>query len=491
MSDIQDQTAESVRLGKLPPLKVQKVPKFTGFKASIGAGLIWASLAMGSGELIWWPYITAKYGAFFVGLLLPSCILQYFVNQEIARYTVTTGEGMMEGFARFNHIFAILMWIMLVVTFSWFGSYVSGGATALYELTNFPAGWSDRGGSLFWSYCIIGVFFSVFIFTKIIYVVIEWIMKILIVICIISIFFTLFHPDVFHTAGDFFSAYFNPFYLVATDISDKWNPSDSSILLTCICFAGMGGFNNIMYSYWTREKGIGMGKRFGKVTNPITSKQEGIPFIGFAFKDTDENKRNYFRWIKCLHYDNFIAVMINAFMAMAICWLAWAILLPRGEYPSGWQIAVVQSKFFEISMGPIGRIIFLIIAASFLSDSWLGIVDACSRMHADYFRSIFRFAQKCSFRKIYYFFVVILTMISCITIPLAKPGPLLVLGGVCNFIAMAIYCPALIYINYFMVPKVFPDWTRPNTASLLAICIVTLIYIIISIWYIMVLFKFI
>jgi len=57
-------------------------------------------LAQGSGELIWWTYLTARYGAVFVGLLLPAALMQYFVNQEIVRYTITTGETFFSGMAR-------------------------------------------------------------------------------------------------------------------------------------------------------------------------------------------------------------------------------------------------------------------------------------------------------------------------------------------------------------------------------------------------------
>ena len=84
---------KEVSLGALAPLKVAAVPAFIGIAAAMGPGIIWASLAQGSGELIWWPYLTARYGAAFIGLLLPACIMQYFVNQEIIRYTATTGEA--------------------------------------------------------------------------------------------------------------------------------------------------------------------------------------------------------------------------------------------------------------------------------------------------------------------------------------------------------------------------------------------------------------
>jgi len=81
------ETGKTLSVGNLGPLKVLAVPAFVGIWAAMGPGVIWASLAQGSGELIWWPYLTAKYGAAFLGILLPACLMQYWVNQEIIRYT--------------------------------------------------------------------------------------------------------------------------------------------------------------------------------------------------------------------------------------------------------------------------------------------------------------------------------------------------------------------------------------------------------------------
>ena len=59
----------------------------------LGPGVVWMALAQGSGELIWWPYLIAKYQLGFLFLLLPACILQWPLTYEIGRYTALTGEG--------------------------------------------------------------------------------------------------------------------------------------------------------------------------------------------------------------------------------------------------------------------------------------------------------------------------------------------------------------------------------------------------------------
>ena len=45
-------------------------------------------MAQGSGELIWWPYLIAKYGLTFLFPLIPACLLHYPLTVEIGRYTL-------------------------------------------------------------------------------------------------------------------------------------------------------------------------------------------------------------------------------------------------------------------------------------------------------------------------------------------------------------------------------------------------------------------
>lgn len=457
--------------------KIDKIPSYTGFWFIAGSGIIWASMAMGSGELIWWPYLTAKYGPGFIGLLLPACFLQYFVNQEINRYTATTGEGIIQGFVRLHFLFGILMWIMMVISFAWFGSYVTSGATALAEMITLPGNFTRQQTCLILAYGIIAIYATILFFVKSVYNVIESFMKVMIVVCVVGLLFSIFNPVILQSAKSFFAAYFNPFYLLKNGTPQNWSSNDSSILLTAICFAGMGGFLNIMYSYWIRAKGIGVCKNMNEQIH-----------VGYVFSDTVDNKQNYNKWIRHVSLENLMAVGINSAMVMIMCWFAWAILMPKGEYPEGWNIAVVQSEFFAVSMGTFGKYLFLTIAAAFLCDTWIGITDACARMHADFFRSTFSFARKYPYKKLYSFFSAFLLVISCATIPLAQPGPLLILGGIFNFIAMPIYCFALIYLNYFKVPQVFPKWVRPSQLSLAATIVVTLIYLSIAVWYLVVIF---
>jgi len=474
-------TVGEASLGTLSPLKMAVLPTFVGIFAYIGPGILWAALAQGSGELIWWPYLTAKYGATFLGLLIPASALQYWVNLEICRYTIVTGETPMTGFTRMNRLYAWIMWIGIFIENAWFGAYASAGGTALAALTGFPAGWERSSQSLFWGYLTIGIYLIALVFGRVVYAIIEKFSMVVVLITMVGIIFALFQQKVLAVTGGFFNALL-PHFTWSSKVPN-WDPADLNILITSIAFAGAGGFGQLFIGYWMRDKGIGMGKLIGRVTSPITGEAEAIPATGYFFADTEENKRNYKGWVHYISFENFIGVFLNFLTTAIMCWLAFALLLPEGKVPKGWEIAVVQSAFFEVAWGPIGKALFLIVAAAFLCDAWLQLTDGYSRIQADFFYSNIPGAQKLHYRTWYYIFVAIFTVLTVVTMAMAQPGTLIVIRGVVAFLAMAFFCPGLIYLNYVMLPKVFPEWVKPHPITRILMILCTAAYVIMAIIY--------
>ena len=88
-----------------------------------------------------------------------------------------------------------------------------------------------------------------------------------------------------------------------------------------------------------------------------------------------------------------LAVVINCFTVSLTTLLAFALLNPKGIFPQGWKIAVVQAEFFESVFGAVGRVLFLVVAAAFLADTWLGLADGVARQFADFTKSYSRGSQ--------------------------------------------------------------------------------------------------
>jgi len=204
----------------------------------LGPGVIFMALAQGSGELIWWPYIIAKYGLGFLFLLLPSCLLQVPIVYEIGRYTMLTGESIFQGFIRLNRFFAFALWGLMTLSFLWFGGFAAAGGTSLAALTNFPAAWSLRGQTLFWAYLSIAFFLSAILFSKVIYRLVEAFMWGVALVTLLGLLWASAHPDALRA----FPAFFKGLFVPQWPLPRPWDPADATKLLTAITFAGLGGF---------------------------------------------------------------------------------------------------------------------------------------------------------------------------------------------------------------------------------------------------------
>jgi len=431
--------------GRLPPLRHGTLPRFPGWLVALGPGVVWMALAQGSGELIWWPYLITKYGLAFLPLLIPACLLQLPINYAIGSYTLLTGETIFQGFIRLNRFAAFLLWVLMGVSFLWFGAFASAGGTALAALTQFPLGWDARGQTLFWAYSSIAVYFVALVGSRVVYTAVERFMWAVAVITVVGLAVACSHPTVLAHGPSFFQG------LIAPQASSRpWDAADAEKLLTAITFAGLGGFWTLFYSYWLREKGVGMAKTMGHVEG-LAGRHE-VAFETGAVPQ-DPPRQQVVRWRRFLMVDSAVGVVGNIFTTLMTCWLAYALLHPQGLLPDQYEIAVVQSRFFEVSWGPIGRALFLIVAAAFLSDTWMATADAVARIHTDCLVSFFPSARRWSLRRWYFVCLVIGTVITAITMLLSQPGPLILLSAVIGFLGTVTFAVILYALNHRWLPR--------------------------------------
>jgi hypothetical protein len=460
------------------------MPPLISMAAALGPGVVFMALAQGSGELIWWPYIIAKYGLTFLFLLVPACLLQFPVIYEIGRYTLLTGESVFQGFIRLSRVLALTLWILMTLSFLWFGAFASAGGTALAALTGFPAPWSPRAQTLFWGYCSMALFLAAILLSKVIYRFVEIFMWAVALLTLAGLLWASASQEALQVLPDFLKGLILP----PAAMPRPWDPDDATKLLTAITFAGLGGFWSLFYSYWLRDKGVGMAHYMGRLTGPITGKAEAIPAAGFA-PTNDEGLAHIRPWHRYLFFDIGIGIGGNLLTTLMTCLLAYALLFPKGLIPQGWELAVVQSRFFEASWGIAGRILFLIIAAAFLSDTWVATVDAVSRIHTDCVYAFFPRAQSISVRGWYLIFLFLLTGITSVTMGFAEPGPLILLSAVIGFIGTVLFSAALIFLNHIYLPRRLPSMARPGRVNLLFLIISCVGYLALAALYFLTLLK--
>jgi len=489
-----------------PDIARRPLPPFPGWWRALGPGIVWMALAQGSGELIWWPYLVAKYGLTFLCLLIPACLLQYPLNVEIGRYTLLTGETIFRGFFRLHRGLGLGLWLLMTVSFLWFGAFASAGGTALAALTGFPSGWSTRAQTLFWGYSSIAFFLAGLAFSRVVYRLIERFMKVVALVTVAGLVWACLEPDVLGQIPAFARGLLGP---PAGPPPRPWDPADATKLLTGITFAGLGGFWILLYSYWLGEKGAGMAGYGERITGLAGSTEYRVPSTEHAYPedsshrpdggdveysalgtrysvppDSPDSHRHYARWRKYLSVDALVGITGNLFTTLMTCLLAWTLLFPKGLLPEDYQLAVVQSRFFEVSWGPIGKVVFLVVAAAFLTDTWLATVDGVSRMQADIVTTLFPRARARPLRQWYWLFVGLLTLVTCLTMLLDAPGPLILLSAVIGFAGTVIFPVALYVLNYRRLSGVLPPWARPGRTGALLLGVSLACYLVLAVLYV-------
>ena len=111
----------------LPPLRYRDLPEAPPWTQLVGPSVILAGLALGSGEFVFWPYITYRSGFVFFWACLLGVITQYFINLEIERWTLATGESAITGFCRLSRWWAPVMLLLNILPWIWPGWATGAG----------------------------------------------------------------------------------------------------------------------------------------------------------------------------------------------------------------------------------------------------------------------------------------------------------------------------------------------------------------------------
>src|SRR5687768_13277246 len=119
-------------VGELPD-----APRFTlrNWALLVGPGLVMGGAAIGGGEWITGPAVTARYGASLMWLATLSILFQVLYNMEISRYTLYSGEPIFTG--KFRLLPSPRFWLItyLVLDFgSAFPYLAASAATPLAAL---------------------------------------------------------------------------------------------------------------------------------------------------------------------------------------------------------------------------------------------------------------------------------------------------------------------------------------------------------------------
>ena len=241
----------------LDDLKTSDLPEKTlPFWKIAGPGAILVGLSIGAGEIVIWPRIAAEYGGSMVWAAMVGIFIQLWVNFEIARWTIATGETVYTGFSRVWRGFAPLFILLTLV--SWLApGWARASGLALKALLIGPEGW---GSDTFWTVITFGAVTLILFGPKLIYNSVEKTIEVLVAIVtigLIAVVIAIGSADTWKELG-----------VGLVNIGYKDPRMSVKTLFIALVFAGAGGTANLFYTFYLRDKNIGMGRTPSTIAEP-------------------------------------------------------------------------------------------------------------------------------------------------------------------------------------------------------------------------------
>ena len=250
-------------------------------------------------------------------------------------------------------------------------------------------------------------------------------------------------------------------------------------LFIALVFAGAGGTGNLFYTFYLRDKNIGMGGRLPELQNPLRGRTETVPSTGFIFEETEENCNRFKAWWDYVKkYQIIFFYLLNSVTILLFIFGSLAVLHPNGIVPEPGTLIWDEAEMLGKVWGQAGRTIFLIVGVATLFGTQLGLVDGVARSIADMVYTNFKGAQK---RELSWWYVLVAgtwIVAGCVITYVMERKGVSELGFLFNAayiggFAMAIYAPLTLFINHRFLPKV----AKPGGLCTVMMIIASLVYV--------------
>lgn len=415
----------------------------------IGPGIVAAGVGLASGEFILYPYIASQVGLVFVWAALVGVMTQFFLNMEIERYTLATGETALTGFSRFWRHWGLVFALMTYFANLWPG-WASSSATMITYLVGGEPQWIAIGMLV-----VIGLILTL---APVVYVALERLQ----IVKVAAVGLLIVVGGVLVVTADAWSS----LPQIVTRATIPAEQLGFAVLLGALAFAGAGGGQNLCQSNWIRDKGFGMGQYVPHLKSPITGEPEAAPSTGYVFEPTPENLERWRRWWRFANIEQLSTFVLITFVTITFTsLLAYATVYGEEGLANGIDFVRREGEVMQERVGAWFGVLFWFIGAFSLFAAATGIVDYTSRLAADVLRTSYLTGYNES--RLYFVLVWGLVVIGIIVllVGFTQPIVLLVISACVGGLMMFMYSLLLIILNR----RVLSPAIRPSTFRVAAL----------------------
>jgi hypothetical protein len=441
---VADQSMTTLPSKYLPPVEFRDLPEPVPLRKVSGASVIILATAIGSGEMILWPYITSQVGFIFMWAALVGFGIQFFLNMEIERYTLATGESAITGFARFWK-----PWWWLFIVFALCQNFWPGWATGAATTATFVFGLGEDAPVVPITIAALVAIGLTLTLSPVVYQTVEKIQGVM--VGLIMLFVIVAIPVA--TTSEAWGALFTD----GVGFPVGQGELGIALLLGALAFAGAGGANNLVQSNYIRDKGMGMGAHMPKIVSPITGHEEAKPSLGYMFPTDDENMRRWRGWWKVANWEQFITFFLIGVVSLIILSVLAYSTLPVGQVTAqDLDFLRLEGEALQTAVAPWFGTAFWIAATVALFSTNLGILDYTCRLIADQFKiNALKNSRFWTESRIYVAFVWLMILMGSLILlaGVDQPFLLVVIASSIAGVQMFIYSGLLILLNRKALPK--------------------------------------
>ena len=423
----------------LPVREVREMPEPPrNYWRLVGPGIVAGGVGLSSGEFVLWPFIASQVGLVLLWGAFVGVVTQFFLNMEVERYTLATGETAVTGFNRFwRHwglVFALMgyfanLWPGWAISSATLASYLFGGSPTIIAIA---------------SLLVIGFSLT---FAPVIYVALERLIFVKVAAVLVLVFLGIafaIEPESWRALPSGF-----------TSIGTIPEGLSMALVFGAIAFAGSGGAQNLCQSNWIRDKGFGMGQYVPRLMSPVTGAPEAkhVTATSYMFETTPTNMGRWRSWWRFANIEQvFSFVLVTVLTIGLTSLLAHSTLFGEPNLPNNVSFLRIEAEQLDRSVGSWFGVLFLATGAFSLFGSAMGIIDYTSRLAADVLKTTY--VPRASENRMYFWLVWGMVGLGC-TILLAgmsQPLTLLVISASTGGTMMFLYSFMLIALNKKMLP---------------------------------------
>jgi len=417
-------------------------PKGLAILALVGPSFVWAAEYIGSGEVILATRTGAILGTGVIWAILAGILLKYWIGMSGARYTVCTGEGMIDMFARIPGPRNWVVWVVLIVQFISGTVAIGSLATAAGVFVNSLIPISPYFGGWFVT------IFSLLVVWSGVFDILKMVMSFFVLIIILGVLYvgvTVFPGITEFFQGLTFQVPGVPEWALGLPDVGK-NPWQE--LLPLLGWSAGGFASQVWYTYWV------MGANYGAARG----RGYGRPADILKLKNLTRNSAEKIKgWCHVVYTDATIAMIIGNVATISFLIAGAGVLRPNHLAPQGEQVGIALSTIFSTKWGSFGGTLFLLSGAAALIGTQVGQLAGWPRLLADSFRICIpnfqkKFVWKTQFR-IFLLFFFCTNMIIVFTLGF-KPVALVKMGAVLDGLLLTPLQAIWVAIGLFVVlPK--------------------------------------